>query len=378
MTSFNVVFDLDDTLMPNSWRYAKAKFRCGYIIADAFSRKCASGSADWIRWELTKATYACGIIIVDALGNDSPYNSELLRRVRDLSSANLSKQASPGFRADYFQRNWVSAYELFCTESGRSADPLISEKLVSVTQRFSRNPQRSACTKLTAEDLSFFGERLIELQGRIDGEKIRQHGLSRHLFPDSWIEAYQVFCNEVSQEPDPVVARKVRGAAARFQRGPFRAYPDAIEALRQIRGMGHVLHLVTAGENKLQRRKIEQAGLGSFFEGRIHVVSFDKRNRLKTIANGQPKNTIMVGDSLRIDVAAAVDVGVRAVLIPIRVGWPEDDVQVEKDAYTVIKAIRDLPAHITKWSEANGNGRKKRKSRQKRRKSKRLQRPTPE
>jgi FMN phosphatase YigB (HAD superfamily) len=362
MTNFNVVFDLDDTLIPNGWRYLRAKFRCSEIIFRALSGEVLADTSEWIRFKLAEVSCQCGAIIVNALINDSPHNLKLVELVHRATGMEQN------FSDADFQRSWKLVYERICQESGREVDPLVLMRLQTATSKLGRNPYKSLCSGLSPDDLPLiYGGALLSLQGDIDRGLIERYGLSRHRFHESWVEAYQTYCRRVGQEPDPVVSRRVRGAAARFQRGPFRAFPEAIEALRKIGSQGHVLHLSTAGERKLQRRKIEQAGLEPFFAGRIHIVPLDKRSVLRRIANGRPRETIMIGDSLMIDVAAAVDVGIRAVFIPTNGnGWMDESVNVDPGDYTQLESIRDLPALINEWS-ANHSGKPRDKKTAKRR-----------
>ena len=338
MDHLNVVFDLDDTLMPNRWRYGKAGCRAGCIIVEALGKASRAGSAERARYELTAASFRCGLTLVEALGNDSPYGADLLKIARGSYSMGNGR-----IDPDAFRQSWIKIYEWICSQRKREIDPEIIVRLQKITSKFSRASYRALFSQMDSAGLAFYGVELLMLQSQIDGTLIEAYGFSQNRFPDSWASAYEVVCADAGLQPDPKVRKRVQHAAAGFRRGPFRAFPDAIEALHRIQEMGHALHLVTAGEKRLQRRKIKQSGLELFFQDRIHIVERDKRLVLKTIANGQPKRTVMVGDSLKSDVSAAVDAGVRAVHIPTAGHWVYEDATVDKEAYVQIESIQSLP-----------------------------------
>lgn len=200
---------------------------------------------------------------------------------------------------------------------------------------------------------------------RIDSRLMREQGLSPSRFPQSWVETYREICKEKGAEFDPDVAKKVERAASAFRRGPFRATPEAIEALRELQAAGCELHLVTAGEKTLQRRKIRDSGLAPFFEDRIHIVDMDKRPVLQELADSGSKQVFMVGDSLRADVGPALDVGVRAVWIPVHGHWHGDDADVDMSKVERLRSIRDLPRFIRKLVGDGGKRKRAGKSRAK-------------
>lgn len=184
---------------------------------------------------------------------------------------------------------------------------------------------------------------------RIDSDLMREHGLSPNRFPQSWVQTYREICAEKGVEFDEAVAKKVKTAANSFRRGPFRATPEAIEALRDLQTAGYELHLVTAGEKSFQKRKIRDSGLAPFFEDRVHIVDMrevDKGPVLRQLAESGAKRVIMVGDSRKADIGPAIDAGVHAVWIPIHGHWCGDEADVDLSKVTKLSSIKELPEAI--------------------------------
>ncbi len=107
-------------------------------------------------------------------------------------------------------------------------------------------------------------------------------------------------------------------------------YPDVRPALEELRH-SYRLVLLTNGASDLQREKIDGAGIGSYFEetlvaGDIGVAKPNRRMFTTILARlgAEPSEAIMLGDSLRKDIAGAQAVGLKAVWIN-REGVPRHD-----------------------------------------------------
>jgi putative hydrolase of the HAD superfamily len=158
---------------------------------------------------------------------------------------------------------------------------------------------------------------VFELHRDIDRNLFKELHFQVSRFPSSWVETYEQLCREAGMPISEAVAKRIFNTAARFKYGPFRAYPGAKTALRKLRRQKHVLHLVTAGELDLQRRKLEQSGLIKYFDqGNFHVVTVEKRTLMAELANQYTLPAMMVGDSKRNDIAPAVALGLTAIWIP--------------------------------------------------------------
>lgn len=210
----------------------------------------------------------------------------------------------------------------------------------------------------SAEQIS---EEILFRNQRIDGELFKTLRRSPDRFPQSWVDTYRELCAERGCEPDSVVQKSIWRAACAFRRGPFRAKPAAIEALRALQADGHRLHLVTVGNIKLQKKKIREAGLATFFvdkeSDRIYIAEEDKTPALQVIAQGDPKKVIMVGDSQESDIKPALNVGVHAVWVPIHGEWAAGDgATVDLSSVAVLGSISELPELVRRLV---GNGGRK-------------------
>ncbi len=130
---------------------------------------------------------------------------------------------------------------------------------------------------------------------------------------------------------------------------PIELLPDVLETVEGIAAERKVL-LITKGDLLDQERKLAQSGLGELFHG-VEVVS-DKTAATYArvfarygIATGR---AVMVGNSLRSDVAPALEAGAWAVHVPHELTWSyeHDVVPQGHTRFRTIARLGELPALI--------------------------------
>ena len=120
-------------------------------------------------------------------------------------------------------------------------------------------------------------------------------------------------------------------------------FPDTVEVLQYLSDKGYVMHLITNGFEKTQLCKINSCNLRSFFK---EVITSEGSNSLKPHkeifeyallkAGTTVTESIMIGDSLEIDIMGAMGVGMDQVHVNYN-NLP----QTIKPTYTV-RLLREL------------------------------------
>ncbi len=118
---------------------------------------------------------------------------------------------------------------------------------------------------------------------------------------------------------DPLALTMAEDYAAR-RREAMRLFPDALGALEHFRGAGVALGLVTNGDARQQRDKIDRYGLARFFEvivieGEFGAGKPDEavyRHALDALRTA-PAAAMMIGDHLEFDVAGPQRIGMRGI-----------------------------------------------------------------
>lgn len=110
---------------------------------------------------------------------------------------------------------------------------------------------------------------------------------------------------------------------------PATPLPEVESTLEQLQLQGWHMAVFTKGELLDQEHKLQRSGLSRYFE---HVeITSDKTERefcsLCTRLNIAPSELLMVGNSLKSDVAPALAIGASAVHIPFHVTWELEHVE---------------------------------------------------
>jgi len=97
-------------------------------------------------------------------------------------------------------------------------------------------------------------------------------------------------------------------------------FPDTIEVLQYLQEKGYNLHLITNGFEKTQHAKLKSSGLAPFFEVVVTSEGSDSLKPQREIfdyalnkTGATTTESLMIGDTLDVDVAGALNVGMDAV-----------------------------------------------------------------
>jgi putative hydrolase of the HAD superfamily len=99
-------------------------------------------------------------------------------------------------------------------------------------------------------------------------------------------------------------------------------FPNTIECLNYLTNKGYNLHLITNGFEDVQHSKLKYSGIASYF---MEVITSECSNSIKpnkeifeyafAKANAKPAESIMIGDSLEVDIQGAMNAGIDQVFV---------------------------------------------------------------
>ena len=126
---------------------------------------------------------------------------------------------------------------------------------------------------------------------------------------------------------------------------PATPLPEVEQTLQRLQAYPYRLVVFTKGELQDQENKLKRSGLGKYFS---HVeITSDKTEReflqLCEHLYIQPENLLMVGNSLKSDIAPALNIGASAIHIPFHVTWQlEHSDDIEHDRLTKISHFSEI------------------------------------
>lgn len=99
-------------------------------------------------------------------------------------------------------------------------------------------------------------------------------------------------------------------------------FPYTIEILEYLTAKGYQLHLITNGFEKTQHSKLKNSGIDKYFK---EVITSEGSNSLKPHkeifdyafmkARALPQHSIMLGDSIEVDIQGAINAGIDQVFV---------------------------------------------------------------
>lgn len=99
-------------------------------------------------------------------------------------------------------------------------------------------------------------------------------------------------------------------------------FPGAVAALQYLKDKGYLLHLITNGFEKTQHNKLTHSGISHFF---LEVITSETSNSIKpkkeifdyalNKANAFHDQSIMIGDSIEVDIMGAINAGIDQVYV---------------------------------------------------------------
>ena len=182
-------------------------------------------------------------------------------------------------------------------------------------------------TELLADhaDPDHLRERLLEAEKR----NLGHYGFGIKGFTLSMIET----AVEVTEGRAPAsVIGEILAAGREMLRHPVETLPHARETLQALAGSFRLV-LITKGDLFDQERKLAQSGLGDFFDA-VEIVS-DKTastyDRVFSRHGDGAAQAMMVGNSLKSDVAPAIEAGSWGVYVPHELTWVLERIDAPED-----------------------------------------------
>ncbi len=183
---------------------------------------------------------------------------------------------------------------------------------------------RTLCTRFSLETPSVSGDALFMAIGRSREwfwSDPKRHQSGRRDLQAARRQVVARAFSELQLEASSVASRLADAYTEERER-LVQPFPGAIEAVQELTQSGVTLALVTNGEDRFQRSKIERFDLARHFaciviEGEFGVGKPDPAiftHALNAIGH-QPEDAWMVGDSLTFDIAPALNLGMHTAWI---------------------------------------------------------------
>ncbi len=192
---------------------------------------------------------------------------------------------------------------------------------------------------------------------RIDVENMATWGFAKQRFPTSMQQAYVQLCQQYAVPINEAVLDKIyRIGYMVFDRKP-RLMDNVRDMLHQLRKK-YRLYLYTAGDSEVQRSRVEQSGLGQYFDA-IYIRAHKNTSELRSVMDSQQLDaarTWVVGNSLKSDINPALQLGLQCIWLRGGSWEYDDDVLLPGQVQRVTK-LSEIPTIVSRGAIDVYNGR---------------------
>ncbi|MDE1855130.1 MAG: HAD family hydrolase [Candidatus Micrarchaeota archaeon] len=153
----------------------------------------------------------------------------------------------------------------------------------------------------------------------IDHNGVKKFGFSSKRFPTSMVDTYKQLCGERDMIPNPVIEKQLFEIGSEVFEGPWELFPWVRETLDALKERGDKLIILTAGDRKVQKKKIMSLGLDELVDA-YEIVGMKDANTFAEVISKYKldrDSTTMIGNSLKSDILPARQAGIKAVLIHV-------------------------------------------------------------
>lgn len=186
----------------------------------------------------------------------------------------------------------------------------------------------------------------------IDMMNVSIHGFSAAHFPQSFVETYMYFSTQYGRMPSRKETQWLEALGLSVFEQEVEPYPDMIETLTELQALGHHLVLYTGGVDEVQWKKIKAMQLQTFFDERIFIRQHKNVTALEAIIKSESferERTWMIGNSLRTDVAPALELGIHSIYVPAITEWEYNMIEIlikPQGAFLKLGSLKEVPQAI--------------------------------
>lgn len=185
---------------------------------------------------------------------------------------------------------------------------------------------------------------ILQKHKEIDFKNVSLYGLSKKRFPTSWVETYEVLSKMVGKEIKSEDIQLVNDTASQIFTNIIPLYEEAHSVLRTLKGLNYELYILTAGDNEIQNKRVDDAQIRGYFSD-VYIVPSKNPEVMSEILSGKDKEScIMIGNSLRSDIYPALSNGIKAIHL-VRDTWEYDQYEIDKNNrnYRAINNLSEVP-----------------------------------
>jgi putative hydrolase of the HAD superfamily len=166
------------------------------------------------------------------------------------------------------------------------------------------------------ERIGFPQKVVMERFENMDGSLMKKFGHKPERYEKSMLATYADFAMSVGENQSIVAMTKIKSAGKIVPTSIPRVIPGARRLLRWAKQQEYKISLLTRGEVRLQKKKIKENQLAEYFDD-ICIVGRKSKQEFRQAmrrAGSHPRDTWVIGDSIRSDINPGLQAGANCIL----------------------------------------------------------------
>lgn len=188
---------------------------------------------------------------------------------------------------------------------------------------------------------------ILKYQNEVDMSMLKMFGLFRPRFLLSWYDTYDYFCKQARVEPSEQTRKEIELLVNDVYLRRFENIPHSIETITKLKEMDYSIIILTAGEEEIQQRRIQQSGIMDHVEA-VHVYQHKTPHTLKEVMAMHPaREYVMIGNSLKTDIYPALENDIWAFHLECKT-WAADHHDIDRThrKYVRLNDLSEVPEQL--------------------------------
>lgn len=221
----------------------------------------------------------------------------------------------------------------------------LDDTIISTYAEFVKTNQQ--CAQTISKEL--FGDfrkvnEILHRQRKLDLTLIPKYGLVPPRYEMSWLNTSIEFFREHGMEPKAAIQKQISEYVQDIYVRKYENVPGSLEVIQQMKKEGFSMVVLTAGEESVQKRRIEQAGVADYMDD-IYVYPYKTPNTLKEVMKRHnSKDYAMIGNSLKSDIYPALENNILGIHV-VKETWQEDEHDIDRanPLYKAVEQVTQVP-----------------------------------
>jgi putative hydrolase of the HAD superfamily len=194
-------------------------------------------------------------------------------------------------------------------------------------------------------ELGFDDENVYYTMDAFDREIVEEaNAYVPWAFPKAMRRTYEFYCEKYFADFDEQQADALEELGFGYKDADYQMVDGAKALLNLLADEGHMLVLLTQGGYVEQKYKVDLHNLGDYFD---EIIVVDKKTPAAYTNIMQrhgflPEETAVIGNSLKSEVAPALEVGAQPILVRVTENWDFENIDLDETAFPTAHSMLEL------------------------------------